>query len=334
MAGLPASLASHLAPLEAALRAAVGSDRSQLAAACRYVMGWEDQSGRPANAAGKRIRPALCLYAGGLFGSAEAAMPGAVAVELVHNFSLIHDEVQDHDAERHGRPTLWALLGTAQAINAGDFLYSRATSALLGGNASPERRLAALRLLTEAVGRMIGGQWADLSFESRDDVTTDEYLAMISGKTGALLGAPLAIGATLAGAPPATAEALGRWGETIGLAFQIHDDYLGIWGNPDLTGKSNTNDIARKKKTLPVIHGLLGPGGKAIREIYARPELTEADISAVITALRESGADEFTREAAERQAAAAVAILDTIDLAAIQKDDLRAIGAYLIDRDA
>ncbi|MCZ7575659.1 MAG: polyprenyl synthetase family protein [Dehalococcoidia bacterium] len=126
----------------------------------------------------------------------------------------------------------------------------------------------------------------------------------------------------------------GALGETIGLAFQIHDDYLGIWGNPDLTGKSNTNDIARKKKTLPVIHGLLGPGGKAVREIYAHPELTEADISAVITALRESGADEFTREAAERQAAAAVAILDTIDLAAIQKDDLRAIGAYLIDRDA
>jgi geranylgeranyl diphosphate synthase type I len=334
MAGLPASLASHLVPLEAALRKAVGDDRSQLAAACRYVMGWEDQSGRPANAGGKRIRPALCLYAGALFGNAEGAMPGAVAVELVHNFSLIHDEVQDHDAERHGRPTLWALLGTAQAINAGDFLYSRATSALLEGTASPERRLAALQLLTDAVGRMISGQWADLSFESRDDVTTDEYLAMVSGKTGALLGAPLAIGATLAGASPATAEALGRWGEAIGLAFQIRDDYLGIWGNPDVTGKSNTNDIARKKKTLPVIHALMGPGGETIREVYKRPELTEADVSAVIASLRESAADEFTREAAERQAAAATAILDTMDLADVQKDDLRAIGAYLIERDA
>jgi geranylgeranyl diphosphate synthase type I len=297
-------------------------------------MGWEDQSGRAANAGGKRIRPALCLYAGGLFGNAEVAMPGAVAVELVHNFSLIHDEVQDHDAERHGRPTLWALLGTAQAINAGDFLYSRATSALLDGAAAPERRLDALQLLTEAVGRMIGGQWADLSFESRDDVTTDEYLAMISGKTGALLGSPLAIGATLAGAPPATAEALGRWGESIGLAFQIHDDYLGTWGDPNVTGKSNTNDVARKKKTLPVLHALLGPGGKTIREIYARPELTEADVSAVTAALRESGAEEFTREAAERQAAAAAAILETMDLARAQKDDLSAIGTYLIERDA
>lgn len=334
MAALPGSLASHLIPLEAALRTAVGTDHSQLAAACRYVMGWQDQSGRPASAGGKRIRPALCLYAGGLFGNAEGAMPGAVAVELVHNFSLIHDEVQDHDAERHGRPTLWALLGTAQAINAGDFLYSRATSALLEGTAAPERRLAALQLLTEAVARMIGGQWADLSFESRDDVTTDEYLAMIGGKTGALLGAPLAIGATLAGAPPATAEALGRWGETVGLAFQIHDDYLGTWGDPNVTGKSNTNDIARKKKTLPVIHALRGPGGTTIREIYTRPELTDADVAAVIATLRESAADEFTREAAERQAAAARAILETLDLPRAQKDDLRAIGTYLIERDA
>lgn len=288
----------------------------------------------PASAGGKRIRPALCLYAGGLFESPAAAMPGAVAVELVHNFSLIHDEVQDHDAERHGRPTLWALLGTAQAINAGDFLYSRATSALLHGPAAPERRLASLQLLTEAVGRMIGGQWADLSFESRDDVTPDEYLAMIAGKTGALLGAPLAIGATLAGAPPDLAGALGRWGEAIGVAFQIHDDYLGIWGNPDVTGKSNTNDIARRKKTLPVIHALRGAGGNAIRDIYARPELTDTDIAAVIATLCETSADRFTREAAERQAAVAAAILDTMDLAPAQKDDLRKIGLYLIDRDA
>lgn len=297
-------------------------------------MGWEDESGRPASAAGKRIRPALCLYAGAIFGNPAAAMPGAVAVELVHNFSLVHDEVQDHDAERHGRPTLWALLGTAQAINAGDFLYSRATAALLAGPAEADRRLAALAFLADAVDRMIGGQWADLTFESRDDVAPDEYLAMIAGKTGALLGAPLAIGATLAGAPVTTAEALGRWGEAIGLAFQIHDDYLGIWGDPDVTGKSNTNDIARKKKTLPVIHALQGAGGGLIREIYSRPDLHEADIEAVVSVLRECGADDFTRAAAERQAGAAAAILDTLDLQPSQKDELRSIGEYLINRDA
>lgn len=297
-------------------------------------MGWEDQAGRPTSAGGKRIRPALCMYAGGLFGDAAAALPGAVAVELVHNFSLIHDEVQDHDRERHGRPTLWALLGEAQAINAGDYLYARSTRALLDGPGQPQRRLTALAILTGAVERMIGGQWADLSFESRDDVTAEEYLAMVAGKTGALLGAPLSIGATLAGAPPETARALGDWGEAVGLAFQIHDDYLGTWGNPGLTGKSNTNDIARKKKTLPVIHALQGPGGPLIRQVYAKPELTEEDIAAVVATLNAARSAEFTRDAAARQADAASGILDTLQLAPEQKAELRTIGDYLIHRDA
>ncbi len=297
-------------------------------------MGWEDQAGRPTNAGGKRIRPALCLYAGALFGDTGAALPGAIAVELVHNFSLIHDEVQDHDAERHGRPTLWALLGEAQAINAGDYLYARSTRALLDGPGQPGRRLAALAILTTTVERMIAGQWADLSFESRDDVTAAEYLAMVAGKTGALLGAPLSMGATLAGAPPETVRALGAWGEAVGLAFQIHDDYLGTWGNPDLTGKSNTNDIARKKKTLPLIHALQGAGGPLIRQVYAKPELTEGDIAAVVAVLNEAGSAEFTRDAAARHAGIASSILETLDLKPEQKSELRAIGEYLIHRDA
>lgn len=334
MAGFPPALARHLPAIEDGLRKALGPGESPIAAAARYVMGWEDQHGRPASAGGKRIRPALCVCAGQLFGEAQAALPGAVAVELVHNFSLIHDEVQDHDAERHGRPTLWALLGEAQAINAGDYLYARAMRVLLDGPGQPERRQAALALLIDAVERMIGGQWADLSFESRDDVTASEYLAMVAGKTGALLGAPLAIGATLAGAPAGTARALGAWGEAVGLAFQIHDDYLGTWGNPDLTGKSNTNDIARKKKTLPIIHALQGAAGPLIREIYAKPALTETDIAAVVSALNEGGAGAFTREAAARQADAANAILETLDIGPGQKGELREIGEYLIRRDS
>jgi geranylgeranyl diphosphate synthase type I len=334
VAGFPPALARHLPAIEDGLRQALGTGESQLAAAARYVMGWEDRHGRPASAGGKRIRPALCVYAGQLFGDARGALPGAVAVELVHNFSLIHDEVQDHDAERHARPTLWALLGEAQAINAGDYLYARAMRALLDGPAQPERRQAALVLLTDAVERMIAGQWADLSFESRDDVTASEYLAMVAGKTAALLGAPLAIGATLAGAPAGTARALGAWGEAVGLAFQIHDDYLGTWGNPDLTGKSNTNDIARKKKTLPIIYALQGAAGPFIREIYAKPALTGADITAVVGALNESGAGAFTRDAAARQADAANAILQALDIEPLQKTELREIGEYLIHRDS
>jgi geranylgeranyl diphosphate synthase type I len=296
-------------------------------------MGWEDAAGQPANAGGKRVRPALCLYAAGLCGAPEAAMPGAVAVELVHNFSLVHDEVQDLDAERHGRPTLWALHGPAQAINAGDYLYARAQHALLSGVGPAERRLAALRILTLATERMIAGQWSDVSFEARDDVTVEDYLAMIAGKTGALLGAPLEMGAVLAGAPATLCQALGRWGEAIGLAFQAHDDYLGTWGNPNLTGKSNTNDIARRKKTLPVIHGLAGPAGARIRAMYAQPELDSPAVAEVVRLLEESGAGAFTRTITERMAAEAAAILDGMDLPVAAKAELREIGGYLVNRD-
>ncbi len=260
-------------------------------------------------------------------------MPGAVAVELVHNFSLVHDDVQDLDAERHGRPTLWALHGAAQAINAGDFLYARAQHALLDGQGPAERRIAALRTLTSATERMIAGQWADVSFETRHDVTVDEYLAMIAGKTGALLGAPLEIGAVLAGAPPALSQALGRWGEAIGLAFQARDDYLGIWGDPNLTGKSNTNDIVRRKKTLPVIHGLAGPAGARIRAVYSLAELDSTAVTEVVRLLEESGADEFTRTVTERMAGEASAILDGLELPVAAKAQLRAIGAYLVNRE-
>jgi geranylgeranyl diphosphate synthase type I len=227
----------HASDLEAALRQAVPSDASPLAAATRYVMGWEDVHGAPANAAGKRLRPHLALFAAEAFGAPfETAMPGAVAVELVHNFSLVHDEVQDHDAERHGRPTLWKRFGTAQAINVGDYLFTLAGRALTSGSGDAARRLIALDVLYHAIERMVAGQWEDISFEVRDDVTVEDYLTMVTGKTGALLGAPLEIGAILAGSGRDDARTLGRWGEQVGLAFQAQDDYLGIWGDPDLTG--------------------------------------------------------------------------------------------------
>jgi len=329
----PAGLRAHLPAIENALRAAIGDEDLPVAAACRYVMGWEDLHGRPALARGKRIRPALCLYAAGLFGPANVAMPGACGIELVHNFSLVHDEVQDHDAERHGRPTLWALLGTAQAMNAGDYLYAKAQQVLLAGEGPVELRLAAWRTLTEATTKMIEGQWADLSFETRDDVSADEYLAMIAGKTGALLGAPLEMGASMAGAPGEVARALGRWGEAIGLAFQAHDDYLGTWGDPNLTGKSNTNDIARGKKTLPVIHALAAPEGALIREIYARGEVDAGAVAEVVDVLNRLGSDDYTRGVAASKAAEAAAILDGLELADTVKAELRGMGEYLVRRD-
>jgi geranylgeranyl diphosphate synthase type I len=329
-------LTSHLAELELALQAALSHGPSGLLSSARYVMGWENESGRPASASGKRIRPALCLYAADLLeASIEAAMPGAVAIELIHNFSLVHDEVQDHDAARHGRPTLWALLGEGQAINAGDFLIARAFDVLAAGEGPADAKVAAIRALNEAMSRMIAGQWADISFESRTDVTPEEYVAMIRGKTGALLGAPLQIGALLCGAPADRALALGTWGETVGLAFQVQDDILGIWGEPDLTGKSNTGDIERRKKTLPIIHGLASGAGEAIRAAY----LCEGDIPGelirdVVSALAAAGSREFCSLEAQRLVREADGLLDGLALPSEREEELRTIGNYLINRDA
>lgn len=336
MAAAPDALTRHLPAIESALQDALSDSPPDLDGPAHYVLGWTDTEGNPASAGGKRIRPALCLFAAGLFTDDPlVALPGAVAVELVHNFSLVHDEVQDRDAERHHRPTAWALHGEGQAINLGDFLFVRALRALAGADRVPDgRRDDALGILMGAIERMIAGQWQDIRFETRTGVTPDEYLAMVSGKTGALLGAPLAMGASLAGAGPAAVAALGRWGEAAGLAFQVRDDYLGIWGKPDQTGKSNVNDIARKKKSLPIIHGLSGPTGDAIAAIYARAELGADDIAAVVALLDEAGSAAFTMERAADCARVADELLAAIDLQPAARAELAAVGQYLINRDA
>ncbi len=330
----PSALTAHLEALEDALRAAVGTDAGGLAASARYVMGWEDEEGRPATTGGKRIRPALCLLAAeALGGSAAEAMPGAVAVELVHNFSLVHDEIQDRDAERHHRPTIWRIVGEAQAINVGDFLLVRALRALAESDAPGDRRIAALDALLAATNDMIGGQWNDLSFEPRGDVSIEEYLAMVEGKTGALIGAPLQMGAILAGASAAQSDGIRDWGRKVGLAFQVRDDILGIWGDPSVTGKSNQNDLARHKKTLPVIAALAEPRTHAaIERLYAHDEPPAADIEAVSAQLEADGVKAVAEEHARRYVDEAASLLDSLGLREDERVLLSAVARYLIER--
>ena len=335
--GAPDILLLHRSVLEEALQHAVGSADSALVAAARYVMGWEDEDGRPIDTGGKRIRPALCLFAAeALGGSIEDALPGAVAVELVHNFSLVHDEVQDHDAERHHRPTIWARMGEAQAINVGDFLYTCSVRALTNAEGDAERRMRALSVLNDAIGRMIEGQWRDIAFEGKAQVTVGQYLDMVAGKTGALLRAPLEIGAILAGATDAEANALGQWGAHVGAAFQAQDDYLGIWGNPEETGKSNTNDIARRKKSLPIVHGGMDPvAASVIAEAYQKPEIGQTDVARVVRALEVAGSNEYCRQRAREQAAEAGALLETLPFLADTpglRQQFQSIADYLVER--
>jgi geranylgeranyl diphosphate synthase type I len=330
----PAALTAHLELIEAALAASLSDGPDELIQTSRYVMGWTDESGRQTSAGGKRIRPALCLFAAEIAGgNARAALPGAVAVELIHNFSLVHDEVQDHDAERHHRPTVWALAGEGQAINTGDFLITRAIGSLLSAAPSNPAVLSALDALNDAMAQMIAGQWADISFESRDAVFTVEYMEMVRGKTGALLGAPLAMGALLGGASAALADDLRKWGEAIGLAFQVQDDYLGIWGDPNITGKSNINDIVRKKKTLPVLFGLASEEAVSLRNAYAQPEMDSLAVTRVIESLERCGARDYTRAEGERLIERAGRVLERLELPLAAKRSMAEVGSYLVERD-
>lgn len=225
----------------------------------RYHMGWADETLAPQNyPAGKRLRPIFCLLAcDAKGGDPTDALSAAAAIELLHNFSLIHDDIEDGDETRRHRPTMWKVWGIPQAINAGDAMYTTAYVAmqqLARRGVTAQTTLDALDLFTQACIALTEGQHLDMSFEERNDVTVDEYLRMIRGKTAALVGTSVAIGALLGAASPEEQEAAHRFGIASGLAFQIQDDILGIWGDPTTTGKAAGNDLLRRKKSLPILH--------------------------------------------------------------------------------
>ena len=246
-----------------ALRAAVARVDDRVGRLAAFSFGWTNPDGSPAQASGgKSLRPALALLAArAVGGSAESAVPGAVAVELVHAFSLVHDDIMDQDEFRRNRPTVWKAFGVGPAVLAGDGLFALAVDeiARVDTPASP----TALRMLSTALVDLVDGQAADLAFEGRrwygpTAVTVDEYLAMAARKTGALLGCALAFGALFGGARPDAVPALAAAGRELGVAFQAVDDLLGIWGDPEVTGKPVFSDLRRRKKTLPVIAALDG----------------------------------------------------------------------------
>ncbi len=269
----------------------------------RYHMGWVDPHLQPAAVnSGKRIRPVACLLACEAVGGAvEDALPLAAAVELLHNFSLIHDDVEDDSPTRRHRPTVWALWGVPQAINAGDAMFTLARLALHGLGSQPippAMAMDACMIFDHACLRLTEGQYLDMSFEGRLDVTVDEYLLMIEGKTAALLSASLELGALVGGANEATRRHLAEFGRSLGLAFQMQDDILGIWGDEAVTGKSAASDILTRKKSLPVVYALENPRvGEALRSRYAEA-IEPSGVPAVLDLLAQAGAQEYTAQAA------------------------------------
>jgi geranylgeranyl diphosphate synthase, type I len=338
---LEAAFARLLPLVEAELQNTVRAPHHSLSAyygMMQYHMGWVDAELRPVEyQGGKRVRPIVCLLsceAAG--GDAAQAMPAAAAVELVHNFSLVHDDIEDGSHYRRGRRTVWDVWGAAQAINAGDGLFVLARQALhrlLERGVPLARCQAVSAALDRACLLLCEGQHFDMAFEGRLDVDLDQYLAMIRRKTATLLATAAQMGVLVASDDGALAGDYYRFGENLGLAFQIQDDILGIWGDEEHTGKSTATDIRDKKKTLPVVYVLNQPTEPALArqlaEVYRSPAPLDAGaIQTTLGLLDRAGARQYAEKAAGDYHAQALASLDHGEAVS----GLRELAASLLGR--
>lgn len=304
----------YLPEIEAELQHIVAQTRQpgleEMHTMLAYHMGWEGEGAGP-EARGKRIRPLIVLLAAAACGEVwEAALPSAAAVELVHNFSLIHDDIQDQSPLRRGRLTVWTRWGVAQAINVGDTMFTLAFLALqrLAETVSPAVALRSSRLLQETCLALTQGQYLDISYEGRKDLNIEAYWPMVAGKTAALLSACGGLGALAGGADEAHYDAYRTFGRLLGIAFQVQDDLLGIWGDAALTGKSTSSDLVTGKKSLPVLYGL-GLNGLFARRWMQGPIKPE-EVSDLAAQLEIEGGRSYTEDQASQLTAQAVQALE------------------------
>lgn len=329
-----------LPQIEDEMRAVLANDEACVAAhygMMHYHLGWADEQFQPVLLpSGKRLRPILTLLAcHEVGGDPTQALPAAAGIEILHNFSLIHDDVEDGDEVRRHRPTVWKLWGMPQAINAGDGMYSLAFAALQRlpqRGVSAQTTLAALGSFTRACIALTEGQHLDMAFEQRDSVDVAEYVRMIRGKTAALVGASVAIGALIGDASPERVAALARFGEAVGLAFQIQDDILGIWGDPAVTGKAAGNDVLRRKKSLPLLYALgHDRAGPDLHRLLGGA-FDASQLPAALALLDQAGAREFAETEMQRQHTAAVEALQLALGAGAADSALLALAEGLLHR--
>ena len=302
----------------------------------RYHLGWVDPEGKPAQVVkGKSLRSTLCLLANeAVGGNPRQILPAAAALELLHNFTLIHDDVQDEDLERRHRPTVWAIWGKSQAINAGDALHALAALTMLRlreRDIPAEKTLWALQVLEESCLKVIEGQYLDLSFEERLDIRVEAYLEMVERKTAALFEGAAWMGASLGTEDEELVTALRGYGKELGFAFQIRDDILGIWGSQERTGKNPGTDLRRRKKTLPIVHALQISG--ELRELYQKKEFQEEEVSLAVEILERCGSRKFAQELAQEHCQRALAHLAEPSLRESPKDSLRELALFSAKRD-
>lgn len=264
---------------------------------------------------GKQIRPLILLLSNILCGGDwNQALPAAISIELIHNFSLIHDDIEDQSELRRGRETLWKIYGMPQAINTGDAMFSLAQINMLkiGNEINKQTGFDAMEKLNEMCLILTGGQNLDISFEKETKVTQENYLVMVAGKTAALLSASAEIGGITAGTTETNQHALRDYGKALGLAFQAWDDWLGIWGKEELTGKSNSTDLITGKKTLPILYAL--EKGENFSKIYKSKKASEANLQEFLMMLEKDGAKEFTENIAKQYTEIAISSLKKLNV--------------------
>lgn len=331
----PVALAAARDLVDPALVSAVGALCPESRLVSGYHFGWHDAQGRENPAGGgKALRPALVfLSARAAQAPAHDAVAGAMAVELVHNWSLVHDDVIDRDERRRHQPTAWTVFGEGQAILAGNALLNLAWQVLL--DASSPQRSDALARLNHAALELLRGQQADLSFEHRLDVTVDECLEMSTAKTAALMSCSTALGAVLVGAHRHLLEALASFGWHLGRAFQGVDDLLGIWGQPSTTGKPIGNDLRQRKKTLPVAFTLCGddPDGKQLRHILSSDRIGEDEVAHATELLERSGARRWVTELVEQEMGLALQALERPPIPDEVRVELEDMARFVTTRD-
>ena len=307
----------------------------------RYCMGWSDKDGNPVNGAmGKSLRPSLCLFAcEAVGGQIRHALPAAASLELIHNFSLIHDEIEDFDETRHHRPTLWTLWGINKALVAGNVLRIVADRSMemmkIDEGKDAERVVKGVELLTEACLEMIEGQYMDISFEGRIDITLDQYMAMISRKTGALIRCSLQLGAAMGTENLATLETFRKTGTSLGFVFQIRDDILGIWGEEKSTGKPVGIDILRKKNSLPIVHAMDKAdkkGKELLREIYSLEHPGEQEVAAVLEIMEQAGTRDYAQKLAYEYEGKALKLFSQTRLSDSHQLDFGVLARFLAVR--
>ena len=298
-----------------------------------YHMGWTGEGAGP-DATGKRIRPLMVLLSTAASGGEwKAALPAAAAIELVHNFSLVHDDIQDNSPKRRGRDTAWVKWGGPMAINVGDALFVISNQAIidLKENFAAEVVLRASEILNNTCLELTRGQYLDMSYEERTDLNVEDYWPMIAGKTAALLSACCHIGALLGGADDIQQEAYRSFGHYLGLAFQVQDDILGIWGDEAVTGKSAASDLVEGKNSLPVLAGL-GRKGK-FAERWAQGPIQPAEVEGVRRSLASEGGLIAAQDASKQMTDLALMSLREADPQGEAGEALSELADKLLKRD-